>query len=240
MRRRTFLHFMGMAAAAPAATATGGDLPARWAAPSFSFVRARYDSGNWDADAGMPHNLCEALRRHTYLWVESKERVVSLDSEEILTAPMIYLTGNEVVRFTERERENLGRYVYEGGFVFADDCNHDTRAPFARTFETEVQQIFGMHDPLHKLSNSHPLYTTFFKFMDGPPATSQELNGWGDGVVHDYLRAIEINGRIGLLYSNKDYGCEWNYESSDYETIVPDSIKFGVNIVAYALTKEPN
>jgi len=35
------------------------------------------------------------------------------------------------------------------------------------------------------------------EFEDGPPTTSQELNGLGDDLVHEYLKAIEINGRIG-------------------------------------------
>ncbi len=25
-------------------------------------------------------------------------------------------------------------------------------------------------------------------------------------------RAVEIRGRVGVLYSNKDYGCEWDYD----------------------------
>ena len=31
-------------------------------------------------------------------------------------------------------------------------------------------------------------------------------------MVHDYLRGVERRGRIGVLYSNKDYGCEWDYD----------------------------
>jgi hypothetical protein len=237
MRRRTFLHLMGMSAAAPAAAAAGGNISAPWTAPTFEFVRARYASGNWETDGSMPRNLCDALLKHTFLRVETKERVVALESEEILAAPMIYLSGNEVVRFTDRERENLGRYVHGGGLVFADDCNHDVRAPFAQTFEAELRRIFGEEAPLRELNNSHHLYTAFFRFDNGPPPTSQELDDWGDGLIHHYLRVIEINGRIGLLYSNKDYGCEWNFEPGGAECDVPDSIKFGVNIVAYASMK---
>jgi hypothetical protein len=30
--------------------------------------------------------------------------------------------------------------------------------------------------------------------------------------VHEYLRGIDIDGRLGVLYSNKDPGCEWDYD----------------------------
>ena len=80
-----------------------------------------------------------------------------------------------------------------------------------------------------------PIYSSFFEF-DGPPTTSQELNGWGDDLVHDYLKAIEINGRIAVLYSNKDYGCEWDYDFRNKRWYKNDNTRFGVNIVMHALT----
>ena len=69
----------------------------------------------------------------------------------------------------------------------------------------------------------------------GPPTTSFELNGWGDDLVHDYLKAIEISGRIAVLYSNKDYGCEWDYDYRNKRFLAEDNTKFGVNIILYAL-----
>jgi len=41
---------------------------------------------------------------------------------------------------------------------------------------------------------------------------------------------------IGVLYSNKDYGCEWNYDHTNKRFSTIDNTRFGVNIVAYALT----
>ena len=87
-----------------------------------------------------------------------------------------------------------------------------------------------------KLPNSHRLYRSFFRFPDGPPQTSHELNGWGDDIVHDYLRAVEHRGRVGVLYSNKDYGCEWDYDWRNKRFQRQDNTKFAVNIVVYAMT----
>jgi hypothetical protein len=96
-----------------------------------------------------------------------------------------------------------------------------------------VARIFGPK-ALHKIPNTHPVYSSFFKF-DGPPNTGVELNGWGDDLVHDYLRAVEFNGRVRLLYSNKDYGCEWDYDFRNKRWLVIDNTRFAVNIIQYAL-----
>ena len=43
-------------------------------------------------------------------------------------------------------------------------------------------------------------------------------------------------GRLGVLYSNKDYGCEWDYDWRNKRFLAEDNTKFAVNIVMYALT----
>ena len=54
--------------------------------------------------------------------------------------------------------------------------------------------------------------------------------------MHDYLKGIEISGRLGVLYSNKDYGCEWDYDWRNKRFLAEDNTKFAVNLVIYALT----
>ena len=106
---------------------------------------------------------------------------------------------------------------------------------FARSFEAQLAAIFGA-GALRRIPADHPLYRAFFTFDDGPPTTGLELNGWGDDLVHDYLRAIEIDGRIAVLYSNKDYGCEWDYDFRNKRFLAEDNTKFGVNIIMHAMT----
>lgn len=200
----------------------------------FWFTRLRYDSGDWDVDQRMPSNLITSLIDYTTLRVDPTERVIPLSDPRMLTAPFCYLAGHKLVEFSAAERRNFERYVRNGGFVFVDDCNHDIDGLFARSFETQMRAIFGP-SALKTLPNNHALYRSFFTFPDGPPNTSMELNGWGDDLVHDYLKGIEINGRLGVLYSNKDYGCEWDYDWRNKRFLAEDNTKFGVNIVMYAL-----
>jgi hypothetical protein len=201
----------------------------------FTFTRLRYESGNWDVDQRMPANLLHSLIQYTTVTVVERERVVPLASPAVFDAPFCYMAGHKLVQFNRAEREHFERYVRNGGFVFADDCNHDIDGLFARSFEAQMAQLFGPR-ALVTLPNDHALYRAFFEFPKGPSTTSLELNGWGDDLVHDYLKAILVDGRIGVLYSNKDYGCEWDYDFRNKRFLAEDNTKFGVNIVMYAMT----
>ena len=201
---------------------------------SFFFSRIQYHSGDWNTDERMPSNLLNSLIEYTSIKVEETERIVRLDSPEIFKSPFCYMSGHKLVQFNDAEKENFEKYVNNGGFVFVDDCNHDIDGLFAKSFEKQMAEIFG-DDALKKIPNNHKLYSSFFEFPDGPPTTSFELNGWGDDLVHDYLKAITINDRIDVLYSNKDYGCEWDYHFKNKRFLAEDNTKFAVNIVMYAL-----
>ena len=200
----------------------------------FFFTRLMYESGDWDVDQRMPSNLLNSLVEYTTLPIDTEEKIIPLSNDRIFRSPFCYISGHRLVQFTNSEAENFKNYVERGGFVFADDCNHDIDGLFAKSFEAQMSELFG-EDALQKIPNDHSLYNSFFEF-DGPPTTSQELNGWGDDLVHDYLKAITIDGRIAVLYSNKDYGCEWDYDFRNKRWYKNDNTRFGVNIVMHALT----
>lgn len=204
-------------------------------ANKFFFTRLQYESGDWDVDQRMPSNLLNSLIEYTTLPVDTQENIIPLSSAAIFKCPFCYLTGHKLVEFTKQERDNFERYVTHGGFIFVDDCNHDIDGLFAKSFEEQMRKIFGAQ-ALQKMPSTHPLYSSFFSF-DGPPTTSQELNGWGDDLVHDYLKSIDIDGKVGVLYSNKDYGCEWDYDFRNKRFYKIDNTRFSVNIVMHALTR---
>ncbi len=201
----------------------------------FFFTRLQYLSGDWDVDQRMPSNLLNSLVEYTTIAIDAQEKIVPLSDTEMLHSPFCYLSGHKLVQFTTRERDHFEAYVRHGGFVFVDDCNHDIDGLFAKSFEAQMAAIFGA-EALRKIPNTHELYRNFFQFEKGPPTTAFELNGWGDDLVHDYLKGIEIDGRLVVLYSNKDYGCEWDYDFRNKRWLAEDNTKFGVNMVVYAMT----
>jgi len=201
----------------------------------FVFARLRYDSGDWDYNPKVAANVLNSVVEYTTIQVYPEEVVITADSAELLAFPFLFMTGHKLVRFSQAERDQLRSFVQHGGFLFSDDCNHDVSGLYATSFEQEMRTIFPGPGTLDKLPAHHQIYRSFFQFPDGPPQTAHELNGWGDDLVHDYLRAVTHNGRIGVLYSNKDYGCEWDYDWRNKRFQRDDNTKFSVNVVVYAL-----
>jgi hypothetical protein len=205
-------------------------------ASEFVFARLRYESGDWDYNPKVAANILNSIVEYTNIRVYPEEVVITASSEELLSFPFLFMTGHKLVRFSREDRERLRTFVEQGGFLFSDDCNHDIEGLYAKSFEQEMKTIFPVEGHMPKLPRSHALYRSFFTFEEGPPTTSHELNGWGDEIVHDYLRAVERQNRVGVLYSNKDYGCEWDYDWRNKRFQREDNTKFAVNIVVYAMT----
>jgi len=243
--RRTFIQYIGIAAGALAvaprrahslaARVGGGGRTSRLVGASdFVFARLRYDSGDWDYNPKVCSNVLDAVVQYTQIPVKQNEVVITADSAELTAFPFLFMTGHKLVRFSEKERQGLVRYVENGGLLFSDDCNHDVNGLYAKSFESEMHRAFTGPDVLAKIPKSHALYRAFFRF-DGPPQTSHELNGWGDNVVHGYLRGVERNGRLGVIYANQDYGCEWDYDWKNKRFRARDNTRFAVNLVVYAM-----
>lgn len=148
----------------------------------FTFARLKYNSGDWDTDQRMPSNLLNSLLEYTTIPLDPVEKIVDLSSNDLFSYPFCYLSGHKLVQFTQQEAHNFKQYVNNGGFVFVDDCNHDIDGLFAKSFETQMGNLFGAQ-ALKKIANTHPIYNSFFKFEKGPPPTSFELNGWGDDLI---------------------------------------------------------
>jgi hypothetical protein len=200
----------------------------------FVFATGRYESGDWDAAPLVPANLIDSVARYTTLDVAPVGAVVPLSSDVMFSYPLIYLTGHLPFRLTDAERANVRGFIDRGGLLFIDDHNHDIGGVFHRTVVEEITRIAGA---LVDVPNTHRLYSCFFRFPDGPPTTSHELNGWGDNLVHRHLQAVMRGDAIAVLYSSKDYSSEWGYHPDSKRFNAVDNTKFGVNIIVYALTR---
>ena len=202
----------------------------------FVFATAMYESGDWESAGKVAANLIDSMARYTTIPLAPTGVNVALASDALFEHPFVWLTGHLPVRFTAAERTNLERYVRRGGFIVVDDHNHDIEGVFHKTAQEELRRLFG---PLKLVPKTHALYDCFFRFKDGPPTTSHELNGWGDNLVHRELFAVMSGSsdRINLLYSNKDYSSEWDFEPDSKAFLEVDPTRFGVNMIVYALTR---
>jgi len=200
----------------------------------FVFATAEYASGDWESAPALPENLIDTLVRYTTIDVAPLGVSVKLSAAELFNYPFVWMTGHLPVRLTDAERRNVKRYVERGGLLMIDDHNHDITGQFHKTATEEIERLFGK---MTRLPKDHELYRCFFVFEDGPPNTHHELNGYGDDLLHRYLDAVLVNGRIGLIYSSKDYSSEWNFHAETKRFMQQDPTKFGVNLIVYALTR---
>lgn len=219
-----------------AATIAGSDASGPNPTQPFVFATLRYASGDWDSAPLVPTNLIHSLAQYTDLPVDPEGVTVDLSSEDVFDYPFLYLTGHLPVFFDDAESRNLVAFVERGGFIFVDDHNHDIDGAFHRTVIAELGRLFGQ-GRLTAIPTDHELYSSFFVFDEGPPITGHELSGWGDGLIHRELYQVEVDGRIGVLYSNKDYSSEWSYHAENKRFLAIDNTRFGVNILVYALTR---
>jgi len=200
----------------------------------FVFATAKYASGDWESAPSLPEAVIDAVVRYTTIDIAPTGVYVDLASHELFNLPFVWMTGHLPVRFTDDERRNVKQYVERGGLLVIDDHNHDITGQFHKTATEEIERMFGK---MTRLPKNHELYNCFFVFDDGPPNTHHELNGYGDDLLHKYLDAVVVRGRVGLIYSSKDYSSEWNFHAETKKFMQQDPTKFGVNLIVYALTR---
>lgn len=191
-------------------------------------------------------NLVEYLNQHTHLHASIQGKPMELSSPDLFKAPLIYMTGKDnpemPLSFTDVELENLTRYLERGGFAFIEDIGQ--RIPgtsFDQQMRYYLRKALGAKAKFFRLPKDHPLYHSYYDFLDGPPLGGEtwdyERNVPLKRGPVDYLEGIEINGRLAVLFS--DINVSW-YWGSPYATGRERGLQFGVNIVAYALTQPGN
>src|SRR5688500_6351153 len=160
MHRRDFLTALAAGLLAPRSLSAASRY-------EFACARRRYDSGDWDYNPKVCANVLDAVVQYTQIPVHQNEVVITADSPELQSFPFLFMTGHKLVRFNERERAGIARFVRSGGLLFSDDCNHDVEGLYAKSFEAEMQRIFGTQDVLARIANNHALYNCFFRFPEG-------------------------------------------------------------------------
>jgi hypothetical protein len=189
--------------------------------------------------------LMRYMRDHTEINARIEGTTLEFSDPSIMDAPLLYMTGNDaVLQISATEKTNLGEYLKNGGFLYAEEIRQadaDTKldgkeagvsgTPFDRQFKAL------MKDPLvlgsdgskwQKVPKSHPLYYSFWDFPDGPP-----MGGAPAGNVFD-LEMLELRGRVAVVFSDLNISWYWGDPLADARE---RGLQFGVNLIVYALTQ---
>ena len=189
--------------------------------------------------------LMRYMRDHTKINARIEGTTLEFSDPRIMEAPMIYMTGNDaVLQISDTEKINLGDYLKNGGFLYAEEIRQSdaengldnkeagvSGTPFDRQFKALMKdpQVLGSDgSKWQKVPKSHPLYYSFWDFPDGPP-----MGGAPGGNVFD-LEMLELRGRVAVVFSDLNVSWYWGDPLADARE---RGLQFGVNLIVYSLTQ---
>jgi len=185
--------------------------------------------------------LIKALHRYTGIKAEYIGPV-ALDDPKLLTIPWIVLPDwiGEPHALTEKELENLGRYLAGGGFAVAKGGGSEVAT--VRVFKEALKTqglLEGAHWRLMYLKPDHPIYHAFFDF-DMSVRENMFYTGVG---FRTGDRGIEIGERLAVFIPSSRNTLVTDTAVLGTETyeVVHDatrSLQFAVNTIVFALTQE--
>ena len=199
------------------------------ASSAFRIARLKYGGGgDWYNDPSAEVNLLTFVQRATGLEVDPRYTFVDVGSDDLFACPFLFVTGHGNIRLNETEVRRLRTYLENGGFLYADDDYGMDQA-----FRREMKRVFP-EDNLVELPFDYGLYSVPFPFPDGPPKTHAHDNKppRGYGLFRD--------GRLVVYYtveSNPSDGWTDQEVHSDPEAKRQEALRFGTNIVIWALTQ---
>jgi hypothetical protein len=146
--------------------------------------------------SGNKSSVCFADRflsevgRQTTLRVNSKFCPVRLDGETLFDFPFCVMSGNDPFMLSEKERDQLRKFLSFGGFLLVSPGCSDEK--WDKSFRQEIKVCFPTLS-LTPIPMTHPIFSTV-----NPIPRLTDKNG---RVVH--IEGLELNGRLVLIYSKE-------------------------------------
>jgi hypothetical protein len=169
-------------------------------------------------------NFLADLARETHLNVARKFQSLRLDSDALFDSPFCVFSGEENFTLTQKERDNLRKYLFNGGFILSSPGCSDEK--WDKSLRKEIKLAFPECD-LVKIPMTHPVFSVVNQL---PKLVDKN----GKAVL---LEGLELNGRLAMIYSKEGLNdvahakgcccCGGNE--------IRDPAKVNVNIFTYAL-----
>jgi hypothetical protein len=205
------------------------------AAPSrddFVFAQIMHE-GDWDPDPSAVHNLLKYARDQSTLSVKFRRENVRLDDPRTLGYPLLYMTGHDDFRFSDREAAALGKYLRAGGMLLADACCG--RLAFHLAFQREIARAIT-DAKLEPIPADHPLLHAH-REIERVSYTPRVAEDFGN-LSAPALQGLTLDGRLAVVYSRFDLGNGWEQFSHPYSYGYSDqdALAIGLNVLVSAMT----
>ena len=189
--------------------------------------------------------LMRYMRDNTKINARIEGVTLRLSDTQIFKQPFLYMTGNKAIfQFSDTEKENLGEYLRQGGFLYAEEIRHansngeltgtnagQTGTIFDRQFKALMKDEKVLSSDgarWQRVTKDHGLFYSFYDFGDGPPK-----GGAPGGNVFD-LEMLELRGRVAVVFSDLNISWYWGDPNADARE---RGLQFGVNLIVFALTQ---
>ncbi|GAB4304960.1 MAG: hypothetical protein Kow0090_20640 [Myxococcota bacterium] len=200
--------------------------------PSFKLARLKWseDEAKYNARPSALARLSYELVRRTSIEADVQTADVEPKERNLFDFPLVFMSVSAPLpSFSEQTINNIAQWLLSGGSLVIDasssEANESIRAFAASLFPK---------DSLQKISTDNVLFKTFY-LLEAP---------YGRRSSPPYIEGIIRDGRIVLLYSQLDMEGAWARDAFGNWEFTMDSqsgnerelaIRFGVNIVMYAL-----
>ncbi len=194
---------------------------------AFDIVIVKYKGGDYYNARNEVKRFLSELKNRTSIDINETVFELTLDDDSIFQHYFLFINGHEPIRLSEKEKNNLRKFVLNGGFVFAnDDYGLD------ESFRKTIRETFPDY-PLQEIAFDHPVYHIFYDFNEGLPKIHEHYEG------PPKAYGLFVNSRIALFYDyNADIGNGWDAPEVHHDP--PEkreaAIRMGVNVVVYSLS----
>ncbi|MBU1680717.1 MAG: DUF4159 domain-containing protein [Bacteroidetes bacterium] len=194
----------------------------------FQIARLKYGGGgDWYNDPSAEVNLLHFVKEQTGADVIAEYKFVDVSTNDLFSYPFLFITGHGNIIVSDEEVKRLRDYVDNGGFIYIDD-DYGLRTSAQKV----IAKIFQDKE-LVEIPFSHSIYNIVFEFPYGPPKTHEHDNKppQGFGIFNGEKLALYFT-----VESNPSDGWADQRAHNDGEEKRIEALKFGANIVVYAMT----
>lgn len=111
--------------------------------------------GNWNERPRDVANLAKFVGRQTERFFNWQIVTLEADPADLHEAPVLYLSGNEQIKFTDEEIRRVRQFVEQGGMILGNaDCGQQL---FSTGFQELGKSLFPY--AFRQLASTHPIYT---------------------------------------------------------------------------------
>jgi hypothetical protein len=195
---------------------------------SVKIAKLKYSGGgDWYGNRTALPNLARFCNSNLKTTINPQDEVVEAGSSEIFNYPYVYMTGHGNVLFSNKDAQNLRKYLLAGGFLHIDD-NYG----LDKYVRPEMKKVFPELDFV-ELPFNHEIYNQKYKFAKGLPKIHEH-----DGKPAQGFGLI-FKGRLVCFY---DYECDlgngWE-DAGIYDDSIEKrtkSLQMGANIIQYVFS----